>query len=152
MRDIDPDDPVTPCPVDTATGPVTDAVFVVDPAITYTPDPVAELVAPPSTEMSPARPPVDAPVPRTRVPVDPDDAVPELITITPELPAVAAPDSTDTLPDEPVDAVPVPMSVFPELPRVVAPLMRDVDPELPDDAAPDPMYTTPVLPTELVPV
>ena len=122
IRLMDPDDPVTPWPVDTATGPDTDAVFVVDPAITYTPDPVAEFVAPPSTDTSPARPPVEDPVPNTNIPLDPRDEVPELIT-TP-----------------------------PELPRVAAPVNRDADPDDPDEAAPDPMYTTPVLPTEEVPV
>ncbi len=122
IRLMDPDDPVTPWPVDTATGPDLEAVLVVEPAITYTPDPVAELVAPPSTLTSPAMPPVEAPVPITTPPVDPPDEVPELIVTPPELPAVAAPVS------------------------------RDAEPELPELAAPDAMYTMPVLPTELVPV
>ena len=152
IRLIDPEEPVSPRLVAIAMGPVLDAVFVVDPDTTNTPDPVVESVDPPSTEMSPARPPVEAPVPNTNVPVDPRDEVPELITTPPEFPVVAAPDNTDTLPEFPMDAVPEPANVFPELPRVAAPVNRDADPDDPDEAAPDPMYTTPVLPTEEVPV
>ncbi len=121
MRDIDPDDPVNPRLVAIATGPVLDAVLVVDPDTTYTPAPVVESVDPPSTEMSPARPPVAAPVPSTIMPLEPVDAVPELITITPEFPTVAPPEKTETDPDDPVDAWPDASSAYPVLPCVAAP-------------------------------
>ena len=86
------------------------------------PEPVAEFVMPPRTEMSPAMPPVEAPVPIVTKPVEALEDVPELMIMTPEGPDVVAPDSSDTLPEEP------------------------------DVAAPDAMYTTPVFPKEDVPV
>ena len=152
IRLMDPEEPVSPRLVAIAMGPVLDDVLVVDPDTTNTPDPVVESVDPPSTEMSPARPPVAAPVPSTIIPLDPSDDVPELISTPPELPDVAAPENTEIAPDEPDEAVPDAKRAYPVLPRVAAPEDTDTLPDEPVFAAPEPTTTTPVLPTEDVPV